>query len=76
LKERGLGIETYDSVKYLYPKIEYPLSELTKFLNSQTADIATPREAQVSVEALRTQFKELMQIASEIDEEYSSGKQQ
>jgi hypothetical protein len=70
LNERGLTIETYDSIKYYYAEIEYPLAELQKFFAKQASDIASAKAAIVYANALRGWFSELMDIAQEIDEEY------
>jgi hypothetical protein len=75
LKKRGMGIETYDSVKFHYSEIEYPLAELRKFLDGQTSDVASPKAARVYADALQVSFMELMDIAGEIDEEYQTVEQ-
>ncbi len=73
LQARGLSIESYASVKYLYrDEIEYPLTELRKFLYGEPSDIVSNRSAVVFVDALRSHFDELRDIAREIDEEYAS----
>ncbi len=70
LKKRGLSIETYDSVKYHYSEIEYPLAELRKFLNGIASEIPSCRAARVYSDALQGSFMELMDFAKAIDEEY------
>ncbi len=70
LKKRGMGVETYDSVKFHYGEIEYPLGELRKFFEGEPSEIASPRAARVYAEAVQVSFMELMDIAGEIDEEY------
>ena len=72
LKARGLGIDSYDSIEYLYDQIEHPLTELTKFVRKEPSEILSNKSAVVFVEALKSYFGELRQIAREIDEEYSS----
>jgi hypothetical protein len=71
LKQRGMDINTYDSIKYRYDEIKYPLDELRKFFAHETSDIPKREAAQVFADALQTHFSELMDIAREIDEEYS-----
>jgi hypothetical protein len=72
LHQRGLGIESYDSIKYLYSEIEHPLAELTKFVKKQPSEVLSNDSARVFSEALQSYFDELIQIATEIDQEYES----
>lgn len=73
LQARGLSIESYDSIKYLYrDEIEFPLTELRKFLYKEPCEIPSKRAAMVFADALRSYFDQLRQIATEIDEEYAS----
>jgi hypothetical protein len=73
LQSRGLSVESYCSIRYLYQdEIEYPLTELRKFLYGEPSDIASRRSATVYVDALRSYFDQLKEIAREIDEEYAS----
>jgi hypothetical protein len=72
LKERGLDIDTYDSVEYLYNEIRHPLVELRKFLVGESCEVLSAKSAVVFTKALQVSFDELGQIAKEIDEEYSS----
>lgn len=70
LHKRGLDVETYDNVKYLYEKIKYPLGELREFFDSAPCEIASRKAATVYADALQASFMELMDAAGEIDEEY------
>lgn len=72
LKERGLSIDSYDSVKYLYEEIEHPLNELRKFLRGETSEVLSHKSAVVFANALMPSFEKLVHIASEIDEEYAA----
>jgi hypothetical protein len=73
LQTRGLSIESYSSIQYLYrDEIEYPLTELRKFLYREPSDIPSSRSASVYTDALRPYFDQLREIAREIDEEYAS----
>jgi len=72
LKVRGLGIDSYDSIEYLYDRIEHPLTELTKFVKREPSEIASNKSAVVFAEALQSYFDELRHIAGEIDQEYAS----
>lgn len=72
LKERGLAVDSYDSIKYLYDEIEHPLTELSKFVKGEPSEVLSNKSAAVFAEALQHYFGELRDIAREIDEEYSS----
>jgi hypothetical protein len=72
LKARGVGIDSYDSIEYLYDEIEHPLTELTKFARREPSEILSNKSAVVFAEALRSYFDELRHIAGEIDQEYAS----
>jgi hypothetical protein len=66
-------MESYDWIKYLYrDEIEFPLTELRKFLYKEPSEIASSRAATVFADALRSYFDQLREIAREIDEEYAS----
>jgi hypothetical protein len=72
LKARGLGIDSYDSIKYLYEEIEHPLTELKKYVKREPSEILSAKSAVVFASALQCSFDELRNIAGEIDEEYAS----
>lgn len=73
LQARGLSIEAYASIKYLCRDcIEYPLTELGKFLHGEPSEIVSDKCAIVFADALQSHFDELRQMAREIDQEYAS----
>jgi hypothetical protein len=73
LRSRGLSIESSASLAYLYQdEIEYPLTQLRKFLYGEASEIASKRGARVYADALRCYFDELREIAAETDDEYAS----
>jgi hypothetical protein len=72
LKQRGLSVDTYDSIKYLYTNIDHPLAELKKFVLREPSEIQSDKSAIVFADALQGYFKELRDIAREIDDEYAS----
>jgi hypothetical protein len=72
LVERGLSADSYDSVKHHCHEIEHPLTELRKYLEGEPSEILSKKTAAVFAQALTTYFTELVDIAEEIDEEYSS----
>jgi hypothetical protein len=72
LKARGLSIDSYDSIEYLYNQMEHPLTELTKFVRREPSEITSNKGAVVFATALQSYFNELWQIAGEIDQEYAA----
>lgn len=72
LKERGLAVDSYHSIKYLYDEVEHPLTELSKFVKGEPSEVLSNKSAAVFAEALQHYFGELRDIAKEIDEGYSS----
>jgi hypothetical protein len=72
LKQRGLEIDSYDSIKYHCDEISHPLAELTKFMSQQSSEVASAASAVVFATALQTHFDGLREFAREIDEEYAS----
>jgi len=72
LGDRGIGIDSYDSIKYLYEEMEHPLTELRKYLLREPSEILSDKTAVVFTDALQGHFDRLRKIAGEIDEEYAS----
>lgn len=72
LTERGLSIDSKDSIKYLYQEIEHPLTELRRFFMKEPSEILTDKAGVVYVNALKGSFSKLIDIAAEMDEEHSS----
>lgn len=72
LEDRGLGIDSYDSVEHLCQRIEHPLAELRKFVRSEPSEISSNATAVVFAEALQSYFDQLRDIAREIDENYAA----
>ncbi len=58
LSDREMSIETYDSIKYHYEQIEYPLKELQKFFAGEPSDIGSYQAAMVYGDALQGCFSE------------------
>jgi hypothetical protein len=75
LRKRGIEIDTYDSIKYLYELLEYPITELKLYFDRLIAK-EEPRindkTAHIFAYFIREQLSELKEIAKEIDDEYSS----
>ncbi len=72
LTERGLSIDSYDSIKYLYQEIEHPLSELRRYFMKEPSEILTDKAAVVYVNALKASFLALIDIAEGMDKKHSS----
>jgi hypothetical protein len=72
LNQRGINLDTYDSIKYLYKDMAHPLTELSKFILGRPSEVASYESATVFAEALQGYFGRLRDIAVEIDEEYAS----
>jgi hypothetical protein len=75
LQKRGIEIDTYDSIKFLYELLEYPIIELELYFNKLTAK-EEPRindkTAYIFTYFIKEKLYELKEIAKEIDDEYSS----
>jgi hypothetical protein len=72
LKARGVSVEAYDSIEYLYELIEHPLVQLTKFVTNESSEILSIQSARVFADALRSHFHDLRSLAEEIDREYAA----
>nr|QNO49192.1 hypothetical protein CDCKMDEO_00037 [Methanosarcinales archaeon ANME-2c ERB4] len=74
LQKRGIEIDTYDSIKYFYTLLEYPITELKLYFDRLIAK-KEPRindkTAYIFAYFIREQLSELKEIAEEIDDEYS-----
>jgi len=75
LQKRGIEIDTYDSIKYLYELLESPITELKLYFDRLIAK-KEPRindkTAYIFAYFLREQLSKLKEIAKGIDDEYSS----
>jgi Zn-dependent M32 family carboxypeptidase len=72
LKDRGLAIDMYDSIEYLYDEIKHPLAELTKYIKKEPSEVLSNKSAVVFTDALQGHFDRLRDIAGELDEDYAS----
>lgn len=75
LQKRGIEIGTYDSIKYLYELLEYPITELELYFDRLIAE-KVPRindkTAYIFAYFISEHLSQLKEIAKEIDDEYSS----
>jgi len=75
LKKRDIEIDTYDSIKFLYELLEYPITELELYFSKLT-DKEGPRindkTAYIFTCFIKEKLCELKEMAKEIDDEYSS----
>jgi hypothetical protein len=75
LQKRGIEIDTYDSIKFLYELLEYPIIELELYFNKLTAKEeprTNDKTAHIFTYFIKEKLYELKEIAKEIDDEYSS----
>jgi hypothetical protein len=75
LQKRNIEIDTYDSIKYLYERLEYPIKELEAYFASLVAQQEpkiTNETAYIFTDFINNKWSELQQICREIDEEYSA----
>ena len=75
LKERGIELETYDSIKYIYDLLGYPIDGLNTYLNRLENNKKTNIDVQTAYIFwffIREHIKELEQIVKDIDVEYAS----
>lgn len=71
LTRRGLDISTYPGLACLYPELQDQVAQLDSFLSGQPSDVTNARSAAVYARDLAAKVKELLEIAREIDKEYS-----
>jgi len=75
LQKRGIEIDTYDSIKYLYELLEYPITELELYFDKlivKEKPRINDKTAYIFAYFIREQLSQLKEIAKEIDNEYSS----
>lgn len=72
LARRGIELDTYDSIKYEYEWIEYPLQQIDAYFRGEpNCHIVDPRAAYIFVAFVQEQMKTLQGIARELDEDYT-----
>jgi len=75
LQKRGIEIDTYDSIKYLYELLEYPIRELELYfdrLMAKKEPRINDKTAYIFAYFIREHLFQLKEIARELDNEYSS----
>ncbi|MDD4976857.1 MAG: hypothetical protein PHY93_21055 [Bacteriovorax sp.] len=75
LQKRGIEIDTYDSIKYLYELLEYPITELELYFDRLIAKKEArinDKTAYIFAYFINEHLSQLKEITKEIDEEYSS----
>jgi ribosomal protein S15P/S13E len=75
LKDRGLEIDTYDSIRDIYESLEYPVKELELFFDETKTEKGkriNQKTAYIFSFFIREKLNELRDIAKEIDEDYSN----
>jgi len=75
LKERGIELETYDSVKNIYDLLPYPIDKISVYFDSFRQDKKENIDQQTAYifwYFIEGHIKELEQIAKDIDAEYTN----
>jgi len=75
LQKRGIEIDTYVSIKYLYELLEYPITELEIYfdrLMAKKEPKINDKTAYIFAYFIREHLFQLKEIAKEIDNEYYS----
>jgi hypothetical protein len=67
MKELGEDWEHDDGLVSDLPDVEYAIEQLGKFLRRDECDILSARAAEVFLEYLRAQLKELLEFAQAVD---------
>ena len=65
----------YDSIKYIYEELQFPISEVEKYFRGEDVTASARKRAEVNFFFVDKHLEELEQIAKEIDEEYNTKKQ-
>jgi len=74
LQKKGIKMDTYDSIKFLYGLLEYPITELELYFDRLIAKkepIINNKTAYIFAYFIRERLSELKEIAKDIDDEYS-----
>jgi len=74
LQKRGIEIDTYDSIKYHYELLEYPITELELYFDRSKAEEElriNDKTAYIFTCFIKEELYELKEIVIEIDSEYS-----
>jgi len=72
LQLRGIQIDTYDSIEYLYEQLSYPIVEIEKYLRKEASAVHDAQAAYIFSYFIRGKIEELRTIAGEIDEDFCS----
>lgn len=77
LNERGIEIDTYDSIKMIYDELEYPIKELDDFFDEKTEQKkVNDKTAYIFAFFIKEKIEELKSIIKEIDKEYQNDQNQ
>ncbi len=74
LEKRGIELATYDTVKYLYEELEYPLEQLGVFLEALRQGkqpLLDPKAAMIFAWFVAPKFKEVVDVAKALDTDYA-----
>jgi hypothetical protein len=69
LQERGIA-DAYDAVNYVLEELDYPMKELSQFLQGSPDSKLNERDADIFHFFIRRKLEELIRMAHEIDADY------
>jgi hypothetical protein len=72
LEARDIQIDTYDSIKYLYNLLSFPMDQLTCYLRKENSQIQNEKTAGIFAFFIEKHVEELKVIAKEIDKNFGS----
>ena len=72
LESRGIQIDTYDSIKYLYDLLAYPIEQVKLYLKKESSEIRNEKTARIFTFFIEKHLEDLKVIAREIDKEFGS----
>ncbi len=70
LEKRNLW-GAYDSIKYLYEDLSFPIEEFKKYFEREDQSEAADKQAEINLFFIDKKMEELKGMAKEIDEDYS-----
>jgi len=71
LEKRDLW-DAYDSIRYIYGELEYPIGEVEKYFQGEDKATLARKRAEVNFFFIDKHLGELEQMAKEIDEDYTN----
>jgi hypothetical protein len=72
LEVRDIQIDTYDSIKYLYDLLSFPMDQFACYLRKENSHIQNEKTARIFAFFIEKHVEELRVIAKEIDKDFGS----